>query len=153
MMIMLLSNLIHLISNYYSMARSNKLNNYRDLGILIIRIGLGIMFIYHGFPKLTGGINRWHTLGTATKYVGINFWPTIWGFLSAATEAIGGVMLLIGLAFRPVCLLLVINLIVAIALNFGKGEGLDGAAHAIEDAIVFAGLFFIGAGRFSLDKK
>lgn len=135
------------------MKRSNKLSNYRDLGILIIRIGLGIMFIYHGYPKLTGGINKWETLGGATKYVGIQFWPVMWGFLSAIVETLGGALLAIGVAFRPVCFLLVINLVVAIALNFGKGEGLMGASHAIEDAIAFAGLFFIGPGRYSVDKK
>ncbi|MDP9047608.1 MAG: DoxX family membrane protein, partial [Bacteroidota bacterium] len=103
---------------------TKKQTTYRDLGILIIRIGLGIMFIYHGYPKLTGGIKTWQALGSATKYVGIYFWPVLWGFLSALAEALGGLLLAIGLAFRPVCLLLVINLIVAIALNFGKGEGL-----------------------------
>jgi putative oxidoreductase len=49
--------------------------------------------------------------------------------------------------------LLLINLVVAAAMLFGKGEGLNGAAHAIEDAIVFAGLLFVGPGRFSVDKK
>jgi putative oxidoreductase len=32
-------------------------------------------------------------------------------------------------------------------------EGMDGAAHAIEDAVMFAGLLFVGPGRFSVDKK
>lgn len=135
------------------MKRSNNLSNYRDFGILIIRVGLGIMFIYHGYPKLMGGINKWEALGSATKYVGIQFWPVMWGFLSAIVETLGGLLLAIGLTFRPVCLLLVINLIVAVALNFGKGEGLSGASHAIEDAIAFGGLLFIGPGRYSVDKK
>jgi putative oxidoreductase len=49
--------------------------------------------------------------------------------------------------------LLLINMVVAAATHFGKGDGLDGAAHAIEDAVVFAGLFFIGPGSYSVDKK
>lgn len=135
------------------MATSKSKANYVNTGLLIIRIGLGVMFIYHGLPKLMGGEKTWEHLGGATKYVGIQFWPAMWGFLSAVVETFGGFLLVVGLIFRPVCLLLVINLIVAVALNFGKGEGLDGAAHAIEDAIVFAGLFFTGPGRFSVDKK
>lgn len=95
----------------------------------------------------------WEELGSSTKYIGIHFWPAVWGLMSAVTETFGGFLLILGLAFRPVCLLLLINLVVAAAMHLGKGDGLDGAAHAIEDAIVFAGLIFVGPGRFSMDKK
>jgi len=111
------------------------------------------MFIYHGFPKLIGGVKSWEEVGSATKYAGIHFWPVFWGFLAAAVETFGGFLVLIGLAFRPVCLLLVINLVVAALFHFGTGGGLGEAAHAIEDAVVFAGLFFIGPGKYSVDKK
>jgi len=135
------------------MATSKTKTNYVHTGLLIIRIGLGVMFIYHGLPKLMGGEKTWAHLGTATKYFGVEFWPIMWGFLSAVVETFGGFLLILGLVFRPVCLLLVVNLVVAAALNFGNGEGIDGAAHAMEDAIVFAGLFFTGPGRYSVDKK
>jgi len=135
------------------MALLSKLNNYKNLGLLIIRLGLGIMFIYHGYPKLMGGPKSWEAVGTSTKYVGIYFLPVLWGFLAAIVETIGGFLLIIGWAFRPVCLLLVINLIVAAFYHFGTGGGLEQAAHAIEDAIVFAGLLFIGPGPYSVDKK
>ncbi|WP_369811116.1 DoxX family membrane protein [Hymenobacter mellowenesis] len=26
-----------------------------DFGLLIIRVGIGLMFMLHGYPKLTGG--------------------------------------------------------------------------------------------------
>jgi putative oxidoreductase len=135
------------------MAALGKLAKYKDLGLLIIRVGLGVMFIYHGYPKLFGGPKTWEGLGQTTKYVGIHFLPLVWGLLSAIVETLGGFLLIIGLAFRPACLFLVINLIVAIFFTFGKGEGLDGAAHAIEDAIMFAGLLFVGPGKYSVDKK
>jgi len=135
------------------MATSRSKVNYVHTGLLIIRIGLGVMFIYHGLPKLMGGEKTWEQLGGATNYVGIEFWPVMWGFLSAVVETFGGFLLILGLVFRPVCLLLVINLAVAATLSFGNGGGMGGAAHAIEDAIVFAGLFFTGPGRYSVDKK
>jgi putative oxidoreductase len=135
------------------MALFSKLGNYKNFGLLIIRVGLGIMFIYHGFPKLTGGMKSWEQLGSATKYAGIHFWPAFWGLLAAVVETFGGFLVVIGLAFRPVCLLLVINLVVAALFHFGTGGGMGEAAHAIEDAIMFAGLFFIGPGRYSVDKK
>ncbi|MDB5131372.1 MAG: DoxX family protein [Mucilaginibacter sp.] len=135
------------------MALFSNLGNYRNFGLLVIRVGLGVMFIYHGLPMLTGGIKVWEGLGSATKYAGIHFWPAMWGFLSAVVETFGGFLLIVGLAFRPVCLLLFITMAVAAAMHLGKGEGLDGAAHAIEDAVVFAGLLFVGPGRLSVDRK
>ncbi|MDB5007765.1 MAG: DoxX family protein [Mucilaginibacter sp.] len=135
------------------MAMFSGMGNYKNFGLLIIRVGLGLMFIYHGYSKLGGGIKTWEELGSTTKYVGIHFWPVVWGLLSAVVETFGGFLLIIGLVFRPVCLLLLINLIVAAAMHLGKGDGLEGAAHAIEDAVVFAGLFFVGPGRNSVDKK
>lgn len=135
------------------MAYLSSLNKYKDFGLLIIRVGLGAMFIYHGYPKLMGGKEAWIGLGSSTKYIGITFLPMVWGLLAAVVETLGGLLVILGLAFRPVCLLLVINLIVAALSHFGKGGDLGDASHAIEDAIVFAGLFFIGPGAYSVDKK
>ena len=138
------------------MALFSNLGNYKNFGLLIIRVGLGIMFIYHGFPKLQGGVKTWEMIGGATGNVGIHFWPVVWGLIAALTEAVGGFLLIIGLAFRPVCLLLLIDLIVAALFHLhqtGPQGGLMAASHAIEDAIVFAGLLFVGPGKYSADKK
>ena len=136
------------------MALFSNLGNYKNFGLLIIRVGLGIMFIYHGFPKLQGGVKTWEMVGGAASVVGIHFWPVVWGLLCALTETVGGFLLIIGLAFRPVCLFLLINMIVAALSSLHGPEGsLMNAAHAIEDAIMFAGLLFVGPGKYSADKK
>jgi putative oxidoreductase len=135
------------------MAIFENLGNYKNFGLLIIRIGLGVLFIWHGVPKLAGGPDHWEKIGGAMKVVGISYAPAFWGFMAAIIETFGGLLLMIGLAFRPVCLLLVLNLIVAALMHFSKGDGLQGASHAIEDAIMFLGLIFIGPGLYSIDKK
>ena len=135
------------------MALFDSLGKYKNFGLLLIRVGLGIMFIWHGLPKLMSGPESWKEIGGSAKYIGLNFLPMLWGFLSVATEAIGGLFFLIGFVFRPVCVLMIINLIVAALSHIKGGEGLMGASHAIEDAITFAGLFIIGPGRYSVDKK
>ena len=134
------------------MALFSNLGNYKNFGLLIIRVGLGVMFIYHGLPKLMGGPSKWEHTGTAINYVGVHFLPMLWGLLAAATETFGGFLVILGLAFRPVCLLLMIELIVAAVFTFDL-SGLSDATHAIEDAITFAGLLFIGPGKYSIDKK
>jgi len=119
----------------------------------VIRVGLGLMFIWHGYPKLIGGEKSWVKIGGAVNYVGIHFLPVMWGLLCGIVETVGGAFLVIGFWFRPVCLLLLINLFFAAASQFGQGGGLDDAAHAIEDAVAFAGLLFLGPGKYSVDKK
>ena len=129
------------------------LGKYRNTGLLIIRIGLGIMFMMHGYPKLLGGPEKWEAIGGAIKYTGIDFYPVMWGLISAMTETFGGFLILLGLAFRPVCLLLTINMAMAAAMHLNKGDGIMGASQAIELGFVVFGLAFIGAGKYSIDKK
>ncbi len=135
------------------MAILSQLGNYRNFGLLVIRVGLGIMFLYHGYPQVLGGPAKWAEIGSATKHVGIHFLPQFWGFMAACSETFGGFLLVIGLAFRPVCLLLLITMIVAACMHLRTGGSLQDASHAIEDAVVFAGLVFVGPGRYSVDKK
>jgi putative oxidoreductase len=128
------------------------LNRFRDLGLLVLRVGLGAMFIYHGLPKLLGGPALWAQLGMATGTLGIHFLPVFWGFMAAVAEGIGGLLLLLGLLSRPACLLMFFNMVVAASFHLGKGDGLGIASHAIEVGIVFLSLVLIGPGKYSLDE-
>jgi len=128
------------------------LNRFRDLGLLVLRVGLGSMFIYHGLTKLLGGPAFWAQLGMATGTLGIHFLPVFWGFMAAVAEGIGGLLLLMGLLSRPACLLMFINMVVAASFHLGKGDGLGIASHAIEVGIVFLSLVLIGPGKYSLDE-
>ncbi|PWS32549.1 DoxX family protein [Pedobacter paludis] len=135
------------------MAILDNLGKYRNTGLLLLRIGIGILFIIHGFPKLAGGPSGWRGLGGSMKVIGIDFLPIFWGFMAAATETFGGFLLIVGLFFRPACKLLVFTMIIASLVHFAKGDGLQGASHAIEMGIVFFSLIFIGPGKYSVDKK
>lgn len=135
------------------MAIFDTLGKYRNTGLLILRIGLGVMMMVHGLPKIMGGPTGWEGLGGSMKVIGIGFLPTFWGFMAAISEGLGGFLLILGLFFRPVNLLLVFTMIIAALVHFGKGDGLDGASHAIELGIVFLSLIFIGPGKYSIDKK
>jgi putative oxidoreductase len=126
-------------------------DKYRDQGLLILRIGLGIMFIYHGAPKLLAGPHMWYKLGMAMGFLGIHFLPTAWGFMAAFVECIGGLFLIGGFFFRTACALLAFDMIVAAAMHLGSHQGLASASHAIEDGIVFLALVLIGPGANSVD--
>jgi putative oxidoreductase len=128
------------------------LKNYADGAILFFRLTLGTLFIYlHGWPMLAGGLAKWRVIGGAMRHVGITMGPGVWGFLAACSESLGCLLIIIGFAFRPSCLLLFLTLTVA-AISDDRTGGLHHADHAIEMALVFFTFMFIGPGKFSLDK-
>ncbi|XZF14752.1 DoxX family protein [Chitinophagaceae bacterium MMS25-I14] len=135
------------------MAIFSKLGNYKNTGLLLMRAGLGIMMMIHGYPKLMGGPDLWGKVGSAMGDAGIHFAPVFWGFMAAAAETICGLLAVLGLFFRPACLFIMFTLTIAALHHFSAGEGLSGAAHAIETGIAFTGLLFLGPGKYSVDKK
>jgi putative oxidoreductase len=126
---------------------------FKNSGLLLLRIGIGIMFILHGWPKLAGGPEKWEAIGQNMAIVGIDFIPAFWGFMAGFAEAIGGLFLVLGLFFRPTCVLLIITMAIATLRHLVAGDGFGGYSHALESAILFTSLFFIGPGKFNLDKK
>lgn len=127
----------------------------KNFGLLLLRIGIGAMFILHGYPKIIGGPEMWEKVGSAMKYLHINFFFTGWGFLAALAEFGGGILLITGILFRPACLLMFITMTVA-SLGHLKGavtfDSVMEASHAIELGIVFFCLLFIGPGNYRLGK-
>jgi len=128
------------------------LGKYRDFGLLALRLGVGVMFLFHGWPKLIGGPDQWTALGGAVGYLGIHLFPMFWGLMAAVSELFGGVCLILGVVFRPACLLLVCTMAVAATMHFGRGDSLQTASHAIELGFVFFGLLFVGPGRFGFGR-
>lgn len=125
-------------------------NQKIDLGLLIIRVGIGISFMVHGFPKLAGGVAGWKELGGVMQMVGINFLPSFWGFMAAFAEFFGGFFLLLGIFFLPACILLSITMIMALIMHIVNGDGFNNFSHALESLILFIGLAISGPGKFSV---
>ena len=130
-----------------------KLGKYSNMGLLLMRIGIGGMMILHGYPKLLGGPDKWEKIGKVMADMGIDAFPVFWGFMAAFAEAIGGLLIVIGWQFRFASLLLLITMSVAAFKHLNAGDGIMDASHAIELAFVFAGLLFVGAGKYSIDKN
>jgi putative oxidoreductase len=136
------------------MAIFSKLGNYKNTALLLMRVGIGTMFvIIHGYPKMMGGPSKWAQLGENLKNVGIDFFPVAWGFLAAGTELIGGLLLIFGLFFRPACLFLIGMLTIAAMTYFWRGQGWFAAAHPVEVGFAILGLFILGPGKYSIDKS
>ncbi|MBY0109838.1 MAG: DoxX family protein [Candidatus Babeliaceae bacterium] len=122
-----------------------------QLGLLFLRASIGLIMVFHGFPKLLAGPNTWVTLGSAMENFGIHFLPIVWGLACALTEFFGGVSLVLGLGVRMSCIFLIFAMSVALVMHLTLHDSYDVYSHAITLIIIFITFFIIGSGTFSLD--
>jgi putative oxidoreductase len=129
------------------------LAKHADLGLLIGRLGIGAIFIVFGWQKLSGGQAAWTHIGHAMANLGINFMPNIWGLLSALSEFIGGILLILGFLFRPAATFILLSMLVALVTTF-RLHPHDFAAYSrpIEMFCILIVFLFVGPGKFSIDK-
>ena len=118
--------------------------------MLIARVGIGAGFIYyHGWDILVGGPERWEGLGGSVARYGLDFWPTLWGFLAAFSESIGALLILAGVLFAPMSFLLAVTMLVAWLGHILSGQGTPG--HAFKNMLILVAFLFTGPGRYSVD--
>ncbi len=129
-----------------------KFKTYPDLGLLTIRVILGLAYIFvYGGRKLFAGPEMWTNIGSAVSKLGIHFSYPVWGFLASCAEFFGGILILIGLFFRPAAAFIIITMLVAANEGYVTGGTLSSIAHPLELGITLLGLFLMGPGRYSVD--
>jgi len=124
-----------------------------DTGLLLLRLGIGLIFIGHGFPKLAGGPERWEAVGGAMSNLGIDSYHIVFGFLAAVTEVFGGLFLILGLYTIPVLILLILTMVVAFITQISQGAGYPAISYPVTMIVIFIAYFFTGPGKYSLDNR
>ena len=76
---------------------------------LPLRLVLGIIMVYHGVPKLNGGIEQFAGM---LDQAGI-FLPTFFAWIVALLEVVGGVLLVVGVFPLLLSALFTVNFVVA----------------------------------------
>jgi len=117
-----------------------------------MRIGIGILSIGHGFPKIVGGPAQWRELGQAITVFGIHFLPVFWGFLAACAEFFGGIALTVGFGTRIASISLIGTMIVACAWHLQRGDPYSAYSFSLSLLVVFFTLFIVGSGPLSVDQ-
>ena len=122
-----------------------------DLGLLLARVALGVVFAMHGWQKLT-------TMGFGgfagmLASLGVPF-PEVNSAIVITLEFLGGLAMLAGLAARPLGVLLAFNMAVAAAtVHLKNGFFLPaGSEFALALLGASATLAVAGAGAWSLDR-
>lgn len=114
-----------------------------DLGILLIRLGLGVVFLVHGTQKLT-------SLSSTVEFFGMLGIPAILTYLVVAIEFLGGIAMILGLCARLAGLLIAAVMVGAIFL-VTLGEGFTGGyEYNLVLLLAALGIAFLGAGKYSL---
>jgi putative oxidoreductase len=121
----------------------NKQLYEKNLGLLLIRVGTGLVFFMSGVMKLQS------MTMTNAFFVHIGL-PAPIGMLIAILETIGGLALVLGVFTRVFALLLGIEMLVAIFINGGIAKGWQ--PHEMEALLmaVSFGLVYTGSGKFSI---
>ncbi len=123
---------------------------FPDLGLLIIRVGIGALMIKHGWPKIIGGVEKWESLGSTMSVIGITFLPVFWGLCAALAETLGGLLMALGLFFRPAVFTILFTMFIAIIVNLERGGSFSDWAEPAEVGVTCLGLLFSGPGRYAL---
>ena len=122
-------------------------NRQLSLGLLLLRIAVGAVFIGHGRQKLFG--MGFAGVSGMFSHMGVPL-PGVMGPFVALLEFFGGIALILGLLTRLVSLGFAIDMLVAILLVRLK----DGFSHyELEFLLCASGfaLLLMGAGEFSID--
>ena len=131
--------------------RMQWLAKYRETGLLLMRVALGVLFIILTGPVLLS-MSKWAPFGSAVRNIGLSSHFQFWGFLGALAGCLGGVLMILGLFFRPgILLALAITLIHTLGAVDRSGT-LRPALGAIELCVILFGLLFVGPGKYSVDK-
>jgi putative oxidoreductase len=127
------------------------LGKYRETGLLLLRASIGLIFILVCGPVLLAGEHRWAQFGSAMRVFNFHAHLEWWGFLGALAGCAGGILMVLGFAFRLGVILTLLPAIVN-AIAFHHEHGLRNSTVPIEACIILLCLALLGPGKYSVDK-
>lgn len=128
-----------------------KCNYAHNAGLLILRLLLGGLFIYHVLPKLGAPAGMVNFIGGVPGSLGLTFLSTqTWFWLAVVGEITVAVTALLGLWTRAWMVVLWIIMFFAMTT---KDWGMPAIELDLVLAVIGIVLFVAGPGKYSLDKE
>ncbi|WP_210367054.1 DoxX family protein [Bacillus sp. REN3] len=126
-----------------------------DLGLLIIRLVIGVLFFGHGAQKLFGWFGGYGLKGTGGWFDSIGMKPGVTMALFAGlAEFIGGILLAAGFLTPLAAVMIAGTMLIAIVKVHGP-NGLWATSNGYEYNLtlmaVAVGLALIGPGKYAID--
>lgn len=125
-----------------------------DVGLLIARLCIGVIFCAHGAQKLFGWFGGYGLQATVQAFQGMGI-PPFLTYVIAFVEFFGGLALIFGLLSRLAALALCVEMVVALFLvHLPQGFFIMGGKVGIEYTLALAAssalLMFAGPGRYAI---
>jgi putative oxidoreductase len=125
------------------------------LGLLLVRVVVGVLFIGHGAQKLFGWFGGYGPKGTGGWMESVGIKPgVLMAVFAGLLELVGGTLLTVGL-FTPLAGILIafamIGAIVKVHYKNGVWITANGYEYTLVLFTVAVGIALIGAGDYSLD--
>lgn len=124
-----------------------------DLGKLLLRVTLGVLILLHGIAKLK------HGLGPIEGMLQAHGLPAFLAYGAYLGEVLGPVLVILGLYARLGAVLIVLNMIAAIALahagQLGQLNETGGWALELQGMFLVGALAvsLLGPGRYSVNQR
>jgi putative oxidoreductase len=126
-----------------------------SVGMLILRVVVGLLFIGHGTQKLFGWFGGGGPEGTSGFFGSLGYRsPRTLALVGGLTETVGGVLVLLGL-LTPLGSALIIGMMVAAILAVHIDKGVWNSNGGIELPLVFiasATAIAFSPGRYAIDR-
>lgn len=136
------------------MSTSSLRGNSTNLGLLLIRVMLGVIFVFHGSQKLFGVFGGPGLEGFAGFLTQLHVpVPMVSAVLAAVAEFGGGLALLLGAGTRLAVIPVVITMLVAAFKVHGSAFSVQagGLEYPLALAVITAAIGLTGAGELSVD--
>lgn len=137
------------------MARTINYSAFQSLALLIIRLAIAMVFLYHGSQKLFGAFGGpdYHHFAKilASKHVPM---PLESAILSGCAEFFGGLIFLVGTGLRLISIPLAFNMLVAVVMTAPNGFNVmhSGCEYPLTLLLVVIGMGLLGPGEYTLDR-
>ncbi len=135
------------------MVFNNNFMRSNNFGLLLLRLNIGGLMLFHGIAKAMGGYTF---IEKMLEHIGL---PSFIAWFAVAAELIGSIMIVLGIWTRAAATIMVGNMVVAILMTHATHIfSIDATTGgwAIELPMLYllgaATLCFTGAGKFAITK-
>ena len=119
-------------------------------GLLVLRLTTGLVFALHGYGKLFGGNPGMEAFTGMVGRLGFPA-PSLFAYLAALSEFLGGIALILGVWTQVACIFLAFVMLVAFFMVKKHALPMGDVDLALFGSVI--ALYCLGSGRYSVIKK